>query len=239
MKASDIPTKFVLPFASSAGAGFIRTVPLASQIGIQAGAASLVDGFPPVCFLPVGAGGTPPFGQDMNGILNQVSAWSRWQGASGPVAYDATFSAAIAGYPKGTVVASATTFASFWLSTADDNTSNPDSGGAGWIAFPSAGNARVVTASGVFALGLTDKSVGLNRTAGLAVSSSTLPSGAQNGQEIWIEDLASNFFAANVTIAKSADSASVAGLPAFVLNQNRQCVRFKFYSTGTIWSVKS
>lgn len=239
MKASDVPAKFVLPFASNAGAGFTRAIPVASQIGIQAGAASLVDGFPPVCFLPVGAGGTPPFGQDMNGLLNQVSAWSRWQGASGPVAYDATFSAAIAGYPKGAVVASATAFASFWFSTVDDNTTNPDSGGAGWIAFPGAGNARVVTASGVFALGLTDRSVGLNRTTGLAASSATLPSGAQNGQEIWIEDLAGNFFSANVTIAKSLDSASIAGLSAAVLNQNRQCARFKFYSTGTVWSFKS
>ncbi|KAA1174648.1 hypothetical protein FP026_29625, partial [Rhizobium tropici] len=73
MKASDIPVKFPIPFAASAGGGYIRAIPQASQIGITNGAASLTDGFPPLTFLPVGAGGTPPWGQDFNGILNEIT----------------------------------------------------------------------------------------------------------------------------------------------------------------------
>lgn len=133
MQFSGIPSKFALPWGKNAASGTIRTIPAASQIGITAGAASLNDGFPPVTLLPVEAGGTPPFAQDMNGILNQITAWSQWQQAGGPVTYDATFQTAIGGYPVGSVVASATTFGVSWLNTVDGNATNPDTGGAGWV----------------------------------------------------------------------------------------------------------
>lgn len=136
MKLSDLPTRIQLPFGASAGSGYIRTVPVASQIGVQDGAASFTDGFPPLNFLPVGAGGVPPFGQDMNGLLNQATAWTRWQATGAPPVYDATFSAAVGGYPKGSFLSNASTVGQFWISQIDDNTSNPDSGGANWIAFP-------------------------------------------------------------------------------------------------------
>ncbi|NTF54939.1 hypothetical protein G6L12_08535 [Agrobacterium rhizogenes] len=126
MKLSDIPSKFAIPFGASAGGGFIRTIPQASQIGTQDGAASLTDGFPPVTFLPVGSGGTPPWGQDFNGILNQITEWSQWQNAGGLVIYDSTFSTSIGGYPKGAILASSASPGFIWMSTADDNTTNPD-----------------------------------------------------------------------------------------------------------------
>lgn len=138
MKRSDIPTRFNIPFADAAGGSYVRDVPEASQIGIQDGAASLTDGFPPLNFLPVGAGGVPPFGQDMNGILKQATDWSRWTGAGSPVPYDSAFATAIGGYPKGALL-SALNFDGFWLCTADDNTSDPDAApvglAVGWIAF--------------------------------------------------------------------------------------------------------
>lgn len=132
MDAVDIPGKFNIPFASAAVAPYIRPIPQASQIGVQAGAASLTDGFPPVTFNTPGAGGTPPFGEDFNGILKQITQWARWQCAGGTVPYDATFQAAVGGYPKGVLVASAITFGLFFFSQADGNTSNPDAGGANW-----------------------------------------------------------------------------------------------------------
>jgi len=133
MKRSDIPSKFPIPFGNSAGAGYIRQVPTASQIGVTNGAASLTDGFVPLNFLPVGSGGVPPFGQDMNGILNQISAWSRWQSAGNPLTFDATFATNIGGYPAGAIL-SAAAGGNLWLCLTDDNTSNPDTGGAGWVA---------------------------------------------------------------------------------------------------------
>jgi hypothetical protein len=150
MLASSIPTKFQIPFANSAPAANSNAIPQASQIGTTIGAASLTDGFPPVCLLPVGAGGVPPWGRDMNGILNQTTAWLRWQAAGNPVKYDSTFQTGISGYPQGAVVQSATNFGGFWFSTADANTTNPDTGGAGWIPFGSnnlIGDARTLTGS--------------------------------------------------------------------------------------------
>ena len=129
MLASAIPTKFTIPFANS---GAKNAIPVASQIGITAGAASLTDGFPPLTRTPLAAGGVPPFGEDFNGILNEITAWQQWQGAGGTVPYDSTFSTAIGGYPKGALLAS-TTAGLFWVSTADNNTTNPDSGGSNWM----------------------------------------------------------------------------------------------------------
>lgn len=144
MQASQIPVKFQIPFANAAGGGFIRQVPVASQIGIQGGAASLTDGFPPLTFLPVGSGGVPPFGQDVNGILNQITAWLQWNNAGGMVKWDSTFSTAIGGYPVGSFILNAAG-TGFWLCTVDNNATNPDAAGAGWLAI-------VVTASNALPL---------------------------------------------------------------------------------------
>lgn len=132
MQASDIPAKFNIPWGNSAGGSFIRNIPQASQIGIENGAASLTDGFPPLNFDPLSGGGVPPFGQDFNGILRQITQWSRWQAAGGPVIYDSTFQTAVGGYPAGALVQSATTPGIFWYSLVDNNATNPDTGGAGW-----------------------------------------------------------------------------------------------------------
>lgn len=131
MKLSALPSKFQAPWGASASPSYIRAIPFASQIGIVNGAASLTDGFPPLNFLPVGSGGVPPFGQDMNGILKQITQWSQWQNAGGLVTYDPSFSATIGGYPFGALLAG-TTAGVVWLSTVDDNTSDPDTGGANW-----------------------------------------------------------------------------------------------------------
>lgn len=132
MKSSDIPAKFTIPFGNSAAALYITTIPTASQIGIQNGAASLTDGFPPLAFVPPASGGAGPFGTDFNGILKQITQWSRWQNAGATVVYDGTFATAIGGYPKGTILAS-TTAGGLWISTADDNVTDPDAAGAGWV----------------------------------------------------------------------------------------------------------
>lgn len=133
MQDSDIPTKISVPFAKNAGGSFTRTVPIPSQIGINAGFASFTDGFVPLNFTAIGAGGIPPFGQDMNGVLNAITKWTNWYNAGGPVAWDSAFSTAIGGYPKGAIVASVTVFGKQWLSTAENNTTNPDTGGANWV----------------------------------------------------------------------------------------------------------
>lgn len=153
MLSSSVPVKFPIPFGNGAGAGFIRQIPTPSQIGIQAGAASLTDGFPPLNFQPEESGGVPPFGEDVNGILHQCSSWGQWVSAGGPVVYDPIFAVAIGGYPKGAVLMSSSlTFE--WLNQTEGNTTNPDSVAASFTASIS-GTTLSVTAvsSGTLSLG--------------------------------------------------------------------------------------
>lgn len=132
MKYTDIPTRVPLPFAN---AGTKNTIPTASQISITPGAASLNDGFPPLCFTPKAAGGIPPAGADMNGILNLISANTMWQNAGGIHPYNSAFSTAVGGYPKGALVRNSIGDG-FWESLIDDNTADPDSDTTGkWFPF--------------------------------------------------------------------------------------------------------
>jgi hypothetical protein len=131
---SSPPPTFPLPWAASASGSYVRNIPVPSQVGIQNGAASLTTGFPPLTFLPISAGGVPPYGQDMNGILKQITQWNQWQNAGGTVSYNGTFSSAAGGYPLNAILAAANS-GNFWLNTTDANTSNPDASGAGWSGF--------------------------------------------------------------------------------------------------------
>lgn len=134
-QSTGLPTKFVEAFGANAAAGMIRAIPTASQIGIVNGAASLNDGFPPLTATQLASGGVPPSIQDFNGILNQATAWNLWTAAAGLAPWDSAFSAAVGGYPYQALVTSNTTVGRVWVSTADNNTVNPDSPGqTAWLA---------------------------------------------------------------------------------------------------------
>jgi hypothetical protein len=136
MLNSQLPTRFPIPFGNGAGGSFIRPIPVPSQQTIDPGAASLTDGFPPDTFIPVSAGGEPPNGADFNGILNQSTAWNRWQAVGGMVPYNAAFASAIGGYPMGSLLRSSVIIDDFWLSMVDNNLTDPDSASAtNWISY--------------------------------------------------------------------------------------------------------
>lgn len=146
MQSSSIPTKIPLPFANSAGSSYKNTIPTASQIGITNGKASLTDGFPPLTFQPISSGGIPPFGADFNGILYEITSIQQWQEAGGMFPYDSTFSTAIGGYPKGAVLQAAA-FGGLWVNTTENNTTNPDTGGAGWTSLAFEGSQSISVTS--------------------------------------------------------------------------------------------
>ena len=133
MQDSQTPTKIPEAWAVNAGGAYINAIPTASQIGITNGAASFNDGFPPNSFIPLAAGGAGPLGRDMNGILNQVTSGLKWLQAGGPLYHDAAFSTAIGGYPAGALVQSDTLLGNWWQSSADNNVTDPDAAGAGWV----------------------------------------------------------------------------------------------------------
>lgn len=130
MQYTDAPGRIPLPFADAGGKA---SIPVDSQIGVGDSArASFTDGFPPVTRIPRLEGGIPPYGVDMNGILFAVSALSRWQSAGGSLTFDSDFSISNGGYPLGAVLLKADG-SGFWQSLADNNDSDPDAGGPGWV----------------------------------------------------------------------------------------------------------
>jgi hypothetical protein len=130
MQSTDIPAKVQLPFAADAASGFIRTIPVTTS---DPAAASYTLGFPPNTALQVSAGGTPPDIRDFNDILKVVSAWSQWQGVGGPVFYDAAIAANNGGYPKSTILTATSVANAWWLNLVQNNVTDPDTGGAGWL----------------------------------------------------------------------------------------------------------
>jgi hypothetical protein len=145
MKLVNLPTRQPVPFATS---GTRNTIPATQPVG-SPGRASYSGGFPNETMQPIAAGGTPPFGQDFNGLFFDVTNELRWAQAGGTYTYDSAFSTAIGGYPAGAVLKS--TLANvLWISTVDDNTTDPDGGSAsGWVAFrPNSGQASLAVVAG-------------------------------------------------------------------------------------------
>lgn len=129
MQHTDTPSLIPIAFAAS---GSKRAVPTLAADVVAANQPSLEMGFPTVTMIPKAAGGIPPAGPDMNGALNLLSAANRWNQAGGMYPYNAAFSTAIGGYPKGAALLSSDGV-TIWQSTTENNVTNPDGGGAaGW-----------------------------------------------------------------------------------------------------------
>ena len=141
MEASQIPYKFATPWGADATSGYVTAAIPATASG---GAASQQLGFPPITAQPTGSGGIPPNIADINGLGLYATLWAQWQQAGGPVIYDATFATAIGGYPKGAIIAAGALVGNSWLCTVDNNTADPDTGGANWelIGRPFVSNAQ-------------------------------------------------------------------------------------------------
>ena len=183
MQSSNIPSKIPLPFANAASSTYKYNIPTASQIGITNGKASLADGFPPLTFTPISSGGVPPFGGDMNGILNEITAIQQWQEAGGFFPYDSAFSTTVGGYPKGAVLQSSS-FNGLWISTAENNTTNPDTGGAGWISTAFEGLQSVTLVSNTVTLTQLQSAYPIVTITGTLTANATVNVPAQVGE--WI-----------------------------------------------------
>lgn len=119
------PTQITVPFASS---GLKNTIP---ETATGSNRASMQEGFPAITMQDVDQGGMAPYGQDMNGIIYDVTKAIQYQQAGGFFPYDATFAAAIDGYPIGAIVTSADGTQLF-QNTLDGNQSDPENGGVNW-----------------------------------------------------------------------------------------------------------
>ena len=183
MQSTNIPSKIPLPFANSASSTYVNVIPTASQIGITNGRASLTDGFPPLTFTPISSGGVPPFGADMNGILKEITAIQQWQEAGGFFPYDSSFSTTIGGYPKGALILSSS-FNGFWISTAENNTTDPDAGGAGWNSLSFEGLSSVAVVSNTITLTPLQAAYPIIKVTGTLTANATVNIPAAVGE--WI-----------------------------------------------------
>lgn len=235
MDANEIPDKFSIPFGDQAGGSFITyPIPTDSQIGTNDGRASLETGFPPLNFLPIDAGGVPPFGQDFNGLLYQVTAWNRWQCAGGVVPYDATFQAAVGGYPRGAIVAApyvtAADLGVFYISVINANLDTPGAS-ANWIRYTVApGGSTLVTASTTLNLTANQFRIGLARIVGVTAMTINMNADQLDDTEVVIQDIIGNLSSATATVVPPA-GATIAGNANFVMNEDKQTARFYRYSS--------
>ena len=122
------------PFATT---GTKNTIPVASVTPL----ASLVDGFPPVTMQPISAGGVPPSGADMNGILYWVTQFQAWVNGGGRFKFDSAFSTAIGGYPVGAVLMLNDNVSEV-ICTSASNTNDPNSVMTGWAPYAGADGGR-------------------------------------------------------------------------------------------------
>lgn len=127
MNRTDAPKKQPVPFGTNGPRqDLLETTPAGSN------RASYDAGYPQVTMLLKSAGGKPPEGEDMNQILFELSAIGRWQSAGALNSFDSSFSTAIGGYPKASVLVGSDG-TTIYISTVDANTNDPNSSTTGWL----------------------------------------------------------------------------------------------------------
>jgi hypothetical protein len=121
------------PFGTNSVSGNITyPIPTPTQLPANPGRASLNDGFPPLCFQAIASGGIPPTGEDFQGILFWLSAYCVALQAGLIPIYDSGFATFIGGYPVNAQLQKASGVGT-WTNLVAGNTSDPDTGGSGWI----------------------------------------------------------------------------------------------------------
>lgn len=133
MNNSAIPSSLSVVFSVD---GDKNTIPTnATSDTLSQGLAAMDSGFPPLTRTALSAGGKPPQGQDFNGIFNDVYTRLQWGGAGMGYPFNASFSTAISGYPKGALIPSSD-LTGQWLNLNNGNNTPPESSvGAttGWV----------------------------------------------------------------------------------------------------------
>ncbi len=191
--SATAPATLVKAFAADADPAFV-TYPVPAPAQATPGAASLSLGFPPITMAdPASAGGVPPFGQDMNGILRMVTAYCVWLQAGGGFMWDAAFVAANTGYAIGAMLRSASVAGRFFYNTSANNANNPDVTPTGWIpcsifGLPP-GTQDVAPGAGSFTVALTSGAGFLEITPS-AMATLTNVTGAVGDQILTISNLA-------------------------------------------------
>lgn len=147
MNSSDIPSRTPKAFSIN---GAKNNIPVDSTgTTLADGDATFDSGFPPLTMTPIGAGGKPPKGKDMNGILYAITQKQQWQDAGMGYPYNAAFSTSISGYPKGAIIPDSV-FSGAWINITDANANNPEVSTAtatGWVPLAAYGETSIAMTS--------------------------------------------------------------------------------------------
>ena len=130
------PDLIITPFGESADPGTIRPIPESTGPSDPKQNASWEKGFPISTMTAISAGGIPPEGPDMNGVLNAISEHTVFIGGGSQYKWSDEYVAAKGGYAKGSVIQSDDGDFSY-VSAVDGNSVNfnddPSSIGVQWI----------------------------------------------------------------------------------------------------------
>ncbi|MBF4840546.1 tail fiber protein [Cronobacter sakazakii] len=99
---------------------------------------------------PLSAGGIPPSGKDMNGVLYSATLQQQWQNAGMTYPFSQDFSDAISGYPKGAIVPSSV-YTGQWLNLNEANGTPPESStgaSTGWVPINNYGITQITMTTG-------------------------------------------------------------------------------------------
>lgn len=204
MQNSQLPVKWFKAFAVDDGAKVEIPVTTADPTR-----ASQSLGFPPLTMQPPESGGVPPQGEDFNGAMNQVARFVRWYMAGGALPFDNswTTNAAIGGYPQGSAIAAADLLGQ-WLSTADNNSVNPDTTGTNWVPGYAYGATSKATTGGTTTLTPAEAIKPQLTITGALVSNATIV--VPNWVKSW--DVTNNTSGAFTVTIKTAAGAGVSVL---------------------------
>ncbi len=129
------PDLILIPFGENATPGTIDPIPQVRGPDDSLQQATWNEGFPQVTMTPLAAGGTPPKGQDFNGVLKAISEHTVFVGRGGQYKWSDEYVAATGGYSIGDVIQADTGLNSY-VSLVDNNTVNfnttPASIGTSW-----------------------------------------------------------------------------------------------------------
>ena len=126
MPISVIPKFLQKAFAAT---GAKTDIPLNADL--INGRAGYNEGFPPINMTAVAAGGIPPYGQDMNGVLYDLSTAIQYIQSGIDFPFDSAFATAIGGYAVGAIVSDASDKSLLWVNGTASNTTFP----TGWTSF--------------------------------------------------------------------------------------------------------
>lgn len=232
MSGVPTPSPIVKAFGSSA-VSITNPIPVASQIGVTPGAASFTDGFPPLTETPKTAGGVPPSGADMTGILYMISAYCAMLQAGQMPMFSSVVAAAIGGYVAGAKLSKATGIGT-WTNVTTGNVTNPDTGGAGWYSSTTlqvAENPGAGTFNDVVLPGASDYFLDYNTSAGDVILTGFVAQ--RDGQRLTVSAIGAN----NVKLSALTGSVAANQLrlnSTVTLNPNAS-LTFQYSTAAAVW----